>query len=68
MIVTLGYLFTCAVWPFGPCRRCGGTGKLRAPIGRAFRLCRRCDGTGRRIRTGRKLWNHLTRLHREATQ
>ncbi len=66
--VTLGYIATCVIWPFGPCRRCHGAGKLRAPIGRFFRLCPRCHGAGRRIRTGRHLWNHWRRIHRDGTR
>jgi DnaJ-class molecular chaperone len=65
--ITLGYAFTCAVWPFKPCRRCAGSGRIKALIGRSFRLCRRCDGTGRRIRYGRHLWNDIRRAHRDAT-
>ena len=68
VIVTVGYLLTCAAWPFGPCRRCSGTGRRRAPLGRYFRLCHRCDGTGRRIRLGRHLWNYLARIHREGSR
>ncbi|MBV1851901.1 hypothetical protein [Catellatospora tritici] len=67
-VVTLGYLLTCVLWPFGPCRTCDGTGKRRAPFGRAFRDCTRCKGTGRRLRTGRKLHNHLTRMRRNGTR
>ncbi|MFV2083049.1 hypothetical protein [Micromonospora sp. LOL_021] len=63
-LVTFGYLITCAIWPFGPCRRCHGTGKRRAPYGKAFRLCHRCDGTGRRIRIGRHVWNEIRREYR----
>ena len=29
------YLLACAVFPFGACRRCKGTGKRRSPFGRA---------------------------------
>jgi hypothetical protein len=67
-IVTLGYLATCAAWPFAACRRCHGAGKLRAPIGRYYRLCRRCDGTGMRIRVGVHLWNELRRIHRDGNR
>lgn len=66
LIVTLGYMLACAAWPFAPCRRCHGTGRLRAPLGRAFRLCPRCRATGRRLRTGRRTYNHLTRLYRDS--
>jgi DnaJ-class molecular chaperone len=58
------YLLACAAFPFGNCRRCHGTGKRRAPIGRAFRLCRRCEGTGRRVRIGRRIWTFI-RTERE---
>jgi hypothetical protein len=64
--VTLGYAVACWVWPFRPCRRCGGVGKRRSPSGRAFRYCPRCKGTGARLRAGRWLYNAITRLHREA--
>lgn len=65
LIVTLGYMLACAAWPFAPCRRCHGTAKLRAPLGRAFRLCPTCRATGRRLRLGRRAYNHLTRLYRD---
>jgi hypothetical protein len=68
LLLTLGYLLGCVVWPFGACRRCHGTGKLRAPLGRVYRRCRRCDGTGLRIRIGRHLWNELRRIHRDGTR
>lgn len=68
LLVTLGYITVCVIWPFGPCRSCRGTGKLRSPTGRAWRYCRRCRGTGARLRTGRRLSNHLTRLHRDTTR
>jgi hypothetical protein len=70
LLVTVGYLLTCAVWPFGNCRRCHGAGKLAAPSlfggRRAFRLCPRCHSTGRRLRIGRRVYNHLRGLSRDA--
>ena len=68
MTVTLCYAAACWIWPFTACRRCHGYGKRRSPTGRAFRYCRRCKGTGARLRAGRWLWNHLTRLRREGTR
>ncbi|MFC0624739.1 hypothetical protein [Kribbella deserti] len=53
------YLLTCLVWPFGKCRRCDGTGKRKAPLGKVFRPCGRCEGTGRRVRLGRHVVNHI---------
>jgi hypothetical protein len=63
LIVTLGYILTCAIWPYQPCPRCHGTAKLSAPFGRTFRICRRCRGTGLRLRLGRRIWNHLRHHH-----
>jgi hypothetical protein len=63
--VTLGYLSTCAAWPFRACRRCHGDGKTRSPVGRAYRYCHRCDGTGLRLRAGRHVLNYLRRIHRD---
>jgi hypothetical protein len=65
LIVTVGYLLTCAIWPFGTCRRCHGDGTLRGPLG-GRRYCRRCQHTGLRIRVGRHLWNVLARLYRDS--
>jgi hypothetical protein len=63
-VVTLGYLLACWLYPFGPCRRCGGSGKRRSPFGgRSFGLCRRCDGSGRRLRIGRHVLNYLRERH-----
>ena len=67
-IVTLGYLLQCWLYPFVSCRRCGGTGRHRSPIGRAFRLCRHCDGDGRRLRPGRHVINYLRALHERGTR
>ncbi|GAA0734622.1 hypothetical protein Drose_28930 [Dactylosporangium roseum] len=64
IVVTLGYLLACWLWPFVPCRRCKGDGKRRALFGgRAFGICRRCDGTGRQLRPGRRALNCLRALH-----
>ena len=59
------YILACALVPFG---RCPCT---RTPAGnrrRRDRLCRRCDGTGRRVRLGRRIYNHVRRLHRDGTR
>lgn len=66
LIATACYIVACAAWPFKHCRRCGGTGKLASPTGRAVRLCPRCRHTGLRLRAGRRLWNHLRRLHNDS--
>jgi Zn finger protein HypA/HybF involved in hydrogenase expression len=66
VIVGLAYALTCRVWPYGSCRRCSGTGKLRSPFGRdAARYCPRCKHTGLRLRAGRRLWPGWRDLHRD---
>ena len=66
--VTLCYAVGCWIWPFRRCHRCAGTGRRRSPTGRAVRLCRPCRGTGLRLRAGRWIYNHLTRIRREANR
>jgi hypothetical protein len=62
------YALLCIGWPFARCRRCHGSGDLRAPVGRGLRLCQRCNATGRRLRLGRRLWNHSQRLRHDGTR
>jgi len=61
------YLMTCAVWPFGKCRRCKGVGKFKSPFGSAFRHCGRCDGSGLRVRFGRKVISYYRRTQSAAS-
>ena len=68
LIVTIGYVGACAVWPFRACRHCDGIGKRRSPSGRAWRYCRHCDGTGGKLRLGRRIWNYLRSLYRDGTR
>jgi hypothetical protein len=64
VVVTLGYLASCALAPFRACRRCDGTGRLSGLLG-GIQFCPRCDGTGLRLRLGRRVWNALRRLYRD---
>jgi hypothetical protein len=64
IIVALGYAWSCAVYPYRPCRSCRGLGHFRSPILRAIRLCRRCSGTGRTLRAGRRAYNAAVRARR----
>ncbi|HKS48776.1 MAG TPA: hypothetical protein VJT49_27440 [Amycolatopsis sp.] len=64
IVVTLGYTFSCAVYPYKPCRSCRGIGHFRSPFLHAIRLCRRCGGTGRTLRAGRRAYNAAVRTHR----
>ncbi|RSM75567.1 hypothetical protein DMH04_38105 [Kibdelosporangium aridum] len=61
---TLGYIWSCGVFPYKACRSCRGQGIFRSAIFGAIRLCRRCDGTGRVLRFGRRLYNRWTRVRR----
>ncbi|CAM06185.1 hypothetical protein A8924_7386 [Saccharopolyspora erythraea NRRL 2338] len=63
-MVTLCYSLVCVIWPFKDCRTCRGTGRLRSPFLRSYRLCPACEATGLRLRTGRKAVNALRRVHR----
>ncbi|MEU6130680.1 hypothetical protein ABZ805_16020 [Saccharopolyspora sp. NPDC047091] len=63
LVVTLGYVASCVVWPFKACRTCKGEGKFRSPFIRAVRLCGVCGSTGLRPRAGLKVWNAYRRLH-----
>lgn len=60
LLIIVGYVIACAIWPFTAHRWCKGTGKRRSPSGRAWRTCRGCDGTGRRVRLGRRLYEMLS--------
>jgi len=62
--VTLGYVWSCAVYPYKACRSCRGAGVFRSSIFGALRLCRRCDGTGRTLRAGRRAYNAYLRTRR----
>lgn len=64
LLITLGYLGLCAVWPFKACRHCQGHGQLRGWLG-GIRLCHACDGTGLRLRVGRRVINAIRRIYRE---
>lgn len=55
LVLVVGYVLACWLWPFAACLRCRGDGKRRSPSGRAWRICPRCGGTGARVRVGRQL-------------
>ncbi|MEU4390597.1 hypothetical protein [Kribbella sp. NPDC023855] len=61
------YLLTCAVWPFGKCRRCKGAGKFKSPFGSSYRHCGKCEGSGLRVRFGRKVISYYRRTHTAGT-
>lgn len=72
------YVALCAWRPLARCRACRGA-LVRARRGprllvwwldrmRGARLCRRCGATGRRIRYGRRLYNHVRAIQRAGTR
>ena len=62
------YLITCYAAPFGPCRRCNGTGTRRGRILRLTRECHRCAGTGKRVRVGRRVIERIRDEYRAGTR
>ena len=67
LLTTCGYAVLCAVQPFVPCRKCGGTGTRTVRRNR-IKLCRRCHGTRYRLRIGRRIHNHSRRIHADGTR
>jgi hypothetical protein len=60
LAVTCYYALSCRWWPWKPCSRCHGEGRLSRSDGRVFRPCPRCKGTGRRLRAGRWIYHRIT--------
>ncbi len=61
------YAGLCALAPLTRCGHCAGTGTRRTALLRRIAPCRACHA-GRRIRLGRRLYNHLAHLRREGTR
>jgi hypothetical protein len=64
LLLTLGYLGMCLLFPFRACRHCHGHGQLQGWLG-GIRFCPACEGTGLRLRAGRRLINAVRRNYRE---
>ncbi|MFG2002092.1 hypothetical protein ACGFNU_23365 [Spirillospora sp. NPDC048911] len=65
VLAAAGYLIHCVIWPYRPCRKCGGAGRFRSPSGRAWRYCNRCNGKGAQLRAGRRIWTHIKGINRD---
>lgn len=61
-----GYLVWCRIWPYTDCRKCKGAGRFRSPTGRSWRLCRRCKGGGTRLMIGRRIWDKVIKVKKDA--
>jgi Zn finger protein HypA/HybF involved in hydrogenase expression len=67
LIAWLGsYAVLCAVKPFGPCRRCSGTGEIERF--NKTRTCPRCRGANLRLRLGRRAHNAWRRTHQAGSR
>lgn len=67
LLITLTcYAALCAARPFGPCRKCAGTGQ-REHHGKT-KTCRRCHGQRNRLRLGRRAWSAWQRTRDGGTQ
>ena len=55
VLVAVGYLGWCWLFPFTRCRHASE---------RHFLRCRRCQSTGTRLRAGRRLLNHIRAARR----
>jgi hypothetical protein len=66
IVASLVYILSCWWFPYTACGRCKGAGKHSRSDGKVWRPCRRCKGSGRRLRLGRWIYNHVTRLRSDA--
>jgi len=68
VVVVLVVIWLVRVWlrPFGPCRRCRGSGRNIGSTGRRFGTCRKCGGSGRRQRPGSRTVHRAARWWRTA--
>lgn len=63
----LVYVVSCAGWPFRDCFLCKGKGNHRAWWNRKLsRPCSWCSQTGKRMRYGRRAWNHFAKARKAA--
>ncbi len=64
---TLAAFYAAACWvsPYVGCVRCGGAGTRKGWILKRDVDCWWCNSTGRRLRIGRRVYNHGARLRRE---
>ncbi|WP_328399635.1 hypothetical protein OHS70_22015 [Streptomyces sp. NBC_00390] len=65
-LILAGYAALCALSPFGPCRKCRGTGIRTAR--KTVKACRRCRGQRLRLRIGRRLLNTSRDIQRVGTR
>ncbi|MGX1502724.1 UNVERIFIED_CONTAM: ribosomal protein L40E [Streptomyces graminofaciens] len=66
LLIAAGYAALCTISPFGPCRKCRGTGIRQ--VRKTVKDCRRCRGQRLRLRVGRRLLNTGRTLHAAGTR
>jgi hypothetical protein len=67
VLCALYYVAECCWWPFANCRKCDGAGRFKPEKRKVWRNCRRCKGSGRRLRIGRRVYNFVARVRRDAS-
>lgn len=65
LVLVLGYLGACLVFPHRACRACKGVGKFTGGLLGGVRLCPRCDARGIELRAGRRAINAMRRARRD---
>ncbi|MEV6651191.1 hypothetical protein [Streptomyces sp. NPDC051219] len=66
LAAALYYAALCALKPFGTCRKCEGSGKVKRF--KTTKTCPRCRGRRLRLRIGRRAWNAWTRTRAAGTK
>jgi hypothetical protein len=65
-VLAVVWLVRLWLWPYGPCRRCGGDGRSIGSSKKRHGHCGGCGGTGRRWRLGSKQVRKAARRLRSA--
>jgi hypothetical protein len=52
VVAVAGWAGSLYLFPFGPCVKCGGSGRRKGSNAKRFGRCVRCGGDGRRLRFG----------------
>lgn len=67
LVLAAAYAASCAWWPFRDCMLCSGRGHHRPQTRRRLsRPCWWCKATGKRLRWGRRIYNHFHKQRKAA--
>lgn len=64
VLAVLGWLASLWLWPYAPCRKCGGEGTSAGSNRKRFNMCRKCRGSRRRERFAARYVNRTVRENR----